>query len=145
MKNLKAKTVFASIGIIAGIMLIVFGSIIILGGFGDAYGHVSYSGDYTKGYATFGGDFYTYSVNNTAQAASAASATNDSLHGISNLLCNSLGVFMQCFGLITICGFGIVFADCIHKITEINNKETNEENRKYLNAAEETENIILSE
>ena len=64
------KKTFSITGMLAGALLIIFGLVALCGGFGDAD---SYGGDspYDSGYASFGADYYTYSVNNTAETASA--------------------------------------------------------------------------
>ncbi len=102
------KKTLSVIGMIFGIYFIVFGILSISGVLGSA---TSFGGDspYDAGYASFGADYYTYSVNNAAETASATKAAASNLRHISQLLCNVCGVFLIGLGAATICGFGIVF------------------------------------
>lgn len=101
------KRKLSIIGIIVGIYFILFGILSISGALGSATAFGG-SSPYDSGYASFGGDYYTYSVNNAAEAASAANAAASNLRHISELLCNVCGVFLIGLGTATICGFGIV-------------------------------------
>ena len=68
---------------------------------GSDYYSMSASYEYDSGYATFGADFYTYSINNTAEIAYAA-----------RTIANFLGISSILFGLMIMCGFGIVLSSC---------------------------------
>ena len=140
------KKILAFIGVVIGIIIFILGIVTISGTFGDAtsYGE-SASYGYDSGFASFNGDYYTYSVNNTAETANAARATAANLREISDILRNCFGWFMMCSGLLVCCGFGIVFTNCrtdgnVVKETEklainneqeidvVNNEETEKEN-----------------
>lgn len=105
------KKMLSTIGMAISILLIVFGIMTTSGSFGDAtyYGN---SSPYDSGFASFNGDYYTYSVNNGAEAASAARAVASNVREVSQLLQSALGLFMICFGALSFCGFGIVFSGC---------------------------------
>lgn len=107
------KKILSFIGVVIGIVIFILGIVTISGAFGDAksYGD-SASYGYDSGFASFGGDYYTYSVNNAAETASAARATAANLREISDILRNCFGWFMMCFGLLVCCSFGIVFTNC---------------------------------
>lgn len=110
MKNL--KLVFSLAGMISGLLLILFGFITVFGGFGGSHHYTTSHIEYDSGYAKFGADYYTYSVNNTAETASAAMAANSNLTEISDILCRGIGLSMICFGLFGLCGFGVVYSGC---------------------------------
>lgn len=99
-------------GMIVGIAIAIFGILAISGNLGSADSYADASYIYDMGYAEFGADYYTYSVNNTAWAAHAAAAAAANQHDITDLLKNCLGLFMIGFGLLSFCGFAIVFVDC---------------------------------
>ena len=103
------KKVLSWIGILTGITLIITGIVVASGGTGNglSYGQ---SSPYDSGFASFGGDYYTYSVNNIAEATSAASAAASNTADVYRLVEFCLGMFMMFFGIITSCGFGIVLA-----------------------------------
>lgn len=105
------KRNFSKFGMVISVLIIIVGFLTLIGTFGDAH----YSGStttYDSGFGVFGADYYTYSVNNSAEAASAARAAANNLKEISNLLCLSFGSFTICIGLISFCAFGIVLSDC---------------------------------
>ncbi len=105
------KKFFSLTGMIVGLAIVLFGILAMNGTLGGADSYAG-SSPYDSGYATFGGDYYTYSVNNTAEAAVAARAASSNLCQISDLLQNCCGLFMIGLGLLSFCGFGVVFAGC---------------------------------
>lgn len=113
----KSKLFLSLIGMLSGLLLIIFGFIAVLGGLGDGHysGSSSSSYLYDYGYAQFGSDYYSYSVNNSARAAEGATSASSNLREISDILKNTIGISMMCFGLFGISGFGIIFSDCINK------------------------------
>jgi len=108
-----SKKTFATVGMIIGVLIAFCGILTIAGALG---GDTSYpSGapySYDSGYATFGGDFYTYASNNAAEAASAARTTASNLEDIAELLKNVCGVFLMGFGMMGFCFFGAIRAGC---------------------------------
>lgn len=139
------KKGFSLAGIAVGALMIIFGIVAMCGGFGDA----DYSGSnspYNSGYATFGADYYTYSVNNSAETASAARSANSNLGEISNILRNCLGLIMLAIGFICICGFGIVYAGCTEpQKSGINTVEIPETVEEYALSEENDEEIQVIE
>lgn len=107
------KKIFSIIGIIVGFAFVVVGILSMTGALG---GDVSYPSNapafYDSGYATFGADYYTYSVNNSAEAASGARAAAYNIGDIAFYLTMFCGIASILFGLVIACGFGIVFASC---------------------------------
>ena len=112
------KKKLAVLGMVAGILAIIFGIIVLTGVFGAATSGGS-SSPYDSGFASFGGDYYTYSVNNAAEAASAARAVAYNLRDISGSLNAIGGLLLIFFGLTAFCGFGIVFAGCERRQTPV--------------------------
>ncbi len=110
------KKVFSIIGMVVGLAFVIVGLVAMSGAMG---GRASYPGSapygYDSGYAEFGADYYTYSVNNTAETASAARTTANNIRCISDFLLLFCGLSSMLFGLVIICAFGIVFASCIKK------------------------------
>jgi hypothetical protein len=104
------KKKFAKTGMVVGILFIVVGVLSILGFLGGATSTPTTAPyNYDSGYATFGGDYYTFSVNNSAEAASAARATANNVDGISDFLTVFCGLSSILFGVIVRCGFAIMF------------------------------------
>ncbi len=107
------KKVFSVMGMIVSLALVLCGILSMCGNLG---GDTSYPGSapysYDSGYATFGGDYYTYSVNNTAETADAARTTAYNLDDIAGFLKTVCGLFMIGSGLIAFCAFGIVLSTC---------------------------------
>lgn len=116
---------------IIGILLVIIGMVTLGGGLGDAdyYGGNS---PYDSGYASFGGDYYTYSVNNAAETTSATNAVNSNLREISDLIKNIFGWLMMIVGAMSVCGFGIVYSGCVseEQMTE-SLSQTNEVIEEY--------------
>lgn len=121
------KKLLSLTGMFAGLCIIVFGILSMCGIFGDAtsYGSTTL---YDSGFASFGADYYTYSVNNTANAASAASACASNLIAISNFLQFSFGLFSIGFGLAVICGFGVLYCRCNFDVASVNIGHVDESN-----------------
>lgn len=112
------KKKFSIGGMATGLLIVLFGILAMCGIFGNG----DYSGNsspYDSGYASFGGDYYTYSVNNSAETASAARATAKNLNEISDLLRYGLGTFMIGTGLAVFCGFGVVFSGLKQEIGDV--------------------------
>lgn len=122
------KKKFSIIGMAVGMLLVFLGILTVSGVFGNG-DYSAGASPYDSGYAKFGGDYYTYSVNNSAETASAAKATASNLREISDILKNGIGFSMMSMGLFAFCGFGIVFSDCVKKPEEtpVENVEKTEE------------------
>lgn len=127
------KKKFSVIGMAVGMLLAFLGILTVSGVFGNGNYSAGVS-PYDSGYAKFGGDYYTYSVNNSAETASAAKAAANNLREISDILKNGIGFSMMAMGLFAFCGFGIVFSGCVKKPEEISSEN-----------AEKTEEIKLLE
>lgn len=109
-----SKKVFATLGMILGLVMALCGILTITGEMG---GDTSYPSSapysYESGYASFGADFYTYVSNNAAETASAARTTASNLEDIAELLKNVCGIFLMGFGMMGFCFFGAIRNDCI--------------------------------
>lgn len=105
-----SKKVYATIGMIACVLFIIMGFVTM--GRDNSCSTNSRSGLYDSGHATFGTDFYTYSNNNAAEAASAARTTANNIKELYGLLTDLFGWFFVFTGLIGLCHFGIVRAEC---------------------------------
>jgi len=102
------KKTFSILGIIVCCVIAFLGILVLAGKLGGEQSFAgSPAGYYDSGYATFGGDFYSYVNNNAATAAVRTGAIVNNLNGISSLLKNVCGISMIGFGLIGICLFGI--------------------------------------
>ena len=132
------KKAFSITGILAGIVAIILGLCFLGGAFSNG---LSYGGDspYDSGYASFGGDYYTYSVNNSAETASAARATASNVSDVYYLLEDFFGMFMLMFGIMAVCGFGISYAGCKDNSTDEDLREIKEEEVLELEAPQITE------
>ncbi len=108
------KKIFAISGMVVSALLIVFGIFVFAGVFGRASFSVGpgYNTSYDSGYAVFGNDYYTYTVNNMAQSADGAMWSARNLCQISLFLSSFCGIFTIGIGLLGICAFGVVFAGC---------------------------------
>ncbi|MBR0537155.1 MAG: hypothetical protein IJK40_03315, partial [Clostridia bacterium] len=112
MKTLKLKKRFITIGLIASVILILAGIVVLTGFFGK-WGY-SPSGWPEKigsnfGYGVFGSDFYSYVVNNAAQAGFSANNAANNIYDVVMMLRFSIGLFMICFGLGSLGAFGMAF------------------------------------
>ncbi len=102
------KKTLSLVGMIVGFVFVLVGILSLSGALG---GNTSYPGSapysYDSGYATFGADYYTYTVNNGAETASAARTTASNLGDIADFLKVFCGLFSMCFGAVIVCCFGI--------------------------------------
>ncbi len=105
------KKTLSLIGILTGIAVIIFALCILFGAFSKEWSVGGYS-SYDSGYANFGADYYTYSVNNSAETTTAVRAAARNIGNVYELLELCVGCFMLFFGIMSVCGFGMVFADC---------------------------------
>ena len=104
------------IGIIVGIAFVVVGVLAMAGVLGGDTSYPSSApSNFNSGYASFNGDYYTYSVNNSAETATAARTTAGNLGDIADFLKIFCGLFSIGFGFVVACGFGIVYVDCVEK------------------------------
>ena len=105
------KRIFSLAGIGAGLFAIIV-SFCLFAGLGKGNWSVT-SSPYDSGFASFGADYYTYSVNNSAEAASAARAAAHNVSGLCEVVevCSAWAIFF--LGLMAICAFGIVFASTL--------------------------------
>jgi len=108
----KQKLVFALIGVVISAALVLAGFLTMggaLGGETGIPGSAPYS--YDSGYATFGGDFYTFVNNNAGEAASGARMAASNLDDIAQLLRNTCGIVLMGLGFFGLCHFGMVGTD----------------------------------
>ena len=119
------KKTLSIIGIMVGFLFVLVG-ILSAGGAlgGDTSNPTSAPYSYDSGYATFGADYYTYSVNNTAEAAAAARAAAYNTVDIAEFLCLAFGLASILFGFVVMCGFGIVLSTCAQNIPNDTNNAT---------------------
>ena len=107
------KKFWSILGILGGLALIACGVLVMSGEMG---GNASYASEasafYDSGYASFGGDFYSYVNNNAAEAASAARTTASNVRAVAQLLQNFCGLMLMGFGLFMSCHFGVCCAGC---------------------------------
>lgn len=106
------KKVFAIVGMVVSGLVILMGLLAMggsLGGNGDFPSGTSYL--YDSGYASFGGDFYSYVNNNAAEAADAAATTARNVRELCELMRTVSGGFLMGFGAMGLCYFGIQFCD----------------------------------
>ncbi len=110
------KKTLSVVGLIIGLAFVVVGILSVSGVLG---GDTSYPSSapytYDSGYASFGADYYTYSVNNSAEAASAARTAAYNIGNVSDFLLTFFGLSSILFGLMVMCGFGIVLSSCTKK------------------------------
>lgn len=107
------KKVFAIIGMVVSAIVILMGLLTMTGALGDTGNYPSGASYlYDTGYASFGGDFYSYVNNNAAEAASAAATTANNVRKLCELLSVVSGVFLMGFGAMGLCFFGIQFCGC---------------------------------
>lgn len=101
-----SKKLFATIGMIVCVVFVIMGFVTI--GQDNECSIASRSGLYDSGLTSFGADFYTYSNNNTAEAASAARITANNIYELYDLLADVFGWFFVFTGLIGFCAFGVI-------------------------------------
>ena len=105
-----SKKVFATIGMVVCVLFVIMGFVTM--GQDNECSTASRSGMYDSGLTTFGADFYTYSNNNTAEAASAARITANNIYDLYDLVADVFGWLFVFAGLIGFCHFGVVRAEC---------------------------------
>lgn len=148
------KKKFSIGGMVVGLLIVLFGILTVSGAFGTGIGTGGGTGDsspYDSGYAKFGGDYYTYSVNNSAEAASAARAAASNARAaasnasnILDFLCLALGTFMIGTGLAVFCGFGVVFSGLkqeIGDVSEVSETKILEIPENVFEETQENENV----
>lgn len=103
------KRIYATIGMVISAVIIFMGLLAMTGALGGEPHYAdSASYLYDTGYASFGGDFYTYVNNNAAEAADAAYAVAANIREVSSLLKSVCGVFLMGFGAFGLCHFGMI-------------------------------------
>ena len=119
MKKIMNKKILSIIGMAVSAIIIVMGILAITGVLG---GEPHYANGasyiYDTGYASFGGDFYSYVNNNAAEAASGAHAAASNARELSILLKNVCGIFLMGFVLYGLCHFGMIFSEYLPDVTE---------------------------
>ncbi len=125
---------YITVGKFVGIFFIVVGLLTLIGCFGSADSFSWAPSEYDYGYATFGTDYYTYSVNNAAYAASAASTGANNIREMSGILQICFGFFFIGIGAIDICGFGIISAKYETVPNIVSPRETNSLNLNTVSA-----------
>lgn len=109
---------FALMGMVLSILICVFGAIVFFSKAPNEEANLSwYDTTYLdSGFTAFGGDFYTYVNNNTAQAAEALMASVRNQYDIVTQISKSCaavskagGVLLLALGMLGFCGFGIVY------------------------------------
>ena len=105
-----SKKVFATIGMVVCVLFVLMGFVTM--GQDNECSIASRSGMYDSGLTSFGADFYTYSNNNTAEAASAARITANNIYDLYDLVADVFGWLFVFAGLIGFCHFGVVRAEC---------------------------------
>ena len=130
-KMFPMKKVFSIIGMAVGFVFIIVGILAITGALGYVKHNVGYAPyTYDSGYAQFGSDYYSYSNNNAAEAASAARSVAYSMEDIGDFLTHFFGLSSMLFGLMVICAFGIVFASCLNEAKTIPANVSNDSFKK---------------
>lgn len=113
------KKALSLTGLFIGLAFVIVGICSISGEFSGVISYPSYAPyGYDSGFATFGADYYTYSVNNTAEAAYGARSAAYNIANVANYLLKFCGISSILFGLMIICGFGIVLYSCFKKDTQ---------------------------
>ena len=114
----KMKNGFSIFGILISLAMVLVGVATLNGEFSEqltvpSASSVSISSLYSTGYASFGGDFYTYVNNNTAKAAenvsdvaSAVRAVSSNLRDIYKIMERMIGIALIGFGAFGVCLFG---------------------------------------
>ncbi len=115
-----SKNSFATAGMVISALVVLMGILTMCGAFGgDATiaGAASYR--YDSGYASFGGDFYSYVNNNAAEASAAARTTAKNVKELVDLTKTVGGIFLMSVGLFGLCGFGIVRCSCAAPVSRL--------------------------
>jgi len=104
------KKKLSIVGMIFGVALVFVGILTLSGALGGDPSYPSFATPpYDSGYALFSSDYSTYSVNNSAEAASAARAAAYTIAHVAEFLTTFLGIMSTLLGL-AVGGFsGIVF------------------------------------
>lgn len=109
-KKILSTKKLAVVGMIVGLLFVFVGILTVAGAFGEDTNRASSASyGYSSGYAKFGADYYTYVVNNAAEAASAARTAANNLDKIAGFLKTFCGVSSILIGLVIMCSFGIVW------------------------------------
>ncbi len=90
---MKKKT-FAVVGMVISVIVVLWGILVFTGSY-DYASTPSWSYDY--GYASFGGDFYSYVNNNAAYAAYNVRALGSMIEKIGGIVLISLGLLSFCY------------------------------------------------
>ncbi len=93
MNQNKLARIISLAGVVAGVLVIIFG-IIVMG---------SYSGSWSDTSTSFGGDFYTYSFRATARAG-------NNVKNLGEMLQQAFGFLLIAMGLFDCCFFGLKYA-----------------------------------
>ncbi len=134
------KKILSIVGMVSGAFIIIIGLLTLFGAFGVA-DSTSYSYyKYDHGYASFGGDYYTYSSNNAYYAATAANAASQNIMDMAHMIQLSSGLLFVGLGTAILCAFGIMFAGYKkndENAAAHNNNTTIEAEEKVINESSE--------
>ena len=103
------KKTFFIVGMAVSLAIVLMGVLVITGALADTPSYAS-SAPYTynSGYASFGGDAYTYISNNAQEAASAARVATSNQRDIFELIQTVSGILLIGLGLLGFCHFAIL-------------------------------------
>ena len=136
------KKILSVVGMIVGLVFVLVGILSLSGALdGETSNPSSAPYSYDAGYAVFGADYYTYTVNNSAEAASAARTAAGNLDDIADFLKNFCGWFSMCFGVVIFCCFGIYHAG----LKEVESTVATETTTEKEVEEEEKEEIVTEE
>ncbi len=105
------KKTFFIMGMAVSLVIVLLGLLVVTGAFGGSPSSASsapYS--YSSGYASFGGDAYTYMSNNAQEAASAARTVANNQRYIFDIIQTASGILLMALGLLGFCHFGAMKA-----------------------------------
>ena len=105
------KKTYFIMGTAVSLAIVLLGVLVIIGAITDKPSYASdapYS--YKSGYASFGGDAYTYMSNNAQEAASAARVATSNQRDIFELIQTVSGILLIGLGLLGFCHFGAMEA-----------------------------------
>lgn len=106
-------------GFAIGFAFVIVGILSLAGALGgDAHDASSAPSYYDSGYGKFGADYYTYSVNNSAAAASAARTTAGNVAEIAKFLTTFCGLSSILIGLLVMCGFALALHSGVKETAE---------------------------